>query len=138
MSSDSDYSDFIHDALLGAMIRTLSNGPEEWQCVQPSLVAAGIGLWQQRMNLVLSPSGGWYSLFNIPPGKIFLLEDYLALIDDLEERERVGKIRKKFPWKPSMAMWQDKFSLAWRIVHSKVLIVREEMLIGVDMVVPEA
>ena len=117
---------------LEAIIPAVRRGARESQRVHTILEAAGIGLWQQRSNQ-LCLSGAWYHLFDIPVGEIFLLEDYLELIDDPADCQRVAKSRDKMPQEPWQTRWSDTFSLAGKKVRSKAIVWTHETVLGVDV-----
>ena len=132
----SSFSDFFHDSFFGAMFLSL-NDPEEWSRVQPGLMTAGIGLWQQRGEVIYL-SGGWCELFDIPSRNFMFQEEYLRLIHDSDERRRAREFRDKLFQEPPMTVWQDIFLLDGKAVRSTALATRHGTLLGADILVPEA
>ena len=142
-SSDDDFPGIRFLEMIGraaggenreTIIRGVRQGARESRRVHTILEAAGIGLWQQRSNQ-LCLSGAWYHLFGIPVGEIFILDEYLELIDDPADCRRVAKSRGKLPQEPYQTRWSDTFSLAGKKVRSKAIVWTHETVLGVDVLV---
>ena len=127
-------NDFPGNAFLEEIIRSVRHGAREMQRVHVILEAAGIGLWQQKSNM-LCLSGGWHRIFDVPVGGIFLLENYVALINNPEDRVRVGESRDALHQKPENTLWEDTFSLAGRMIRSVAIVTGCGTVLGADILV---
>ena len=96
------------------------------------LEVLGIGVWMQRWDMV-DLSISWHRLFDVQNDGFFKQDDYLRLIDNPEERERVKKFRDNFRRKPLKTRWTDRFTLAGKRVHSRAFVMENETLFGVDI-----
>ena len=130
--SDSDSSHKTYRGFSSGTNFPGSTDTRKFQELHAVLEMLNIGIWTQRSN-VLCLSAGWCRLFGVPEDDIFLLEDYLMLIDDPDERRRVGEFRDNFHQNPPQTLWTDTFSLAGKSVHSRAIVTEDETLFGVDI-----
>ena len=105
---------------------------ENFRKLHIALEKLKVGVWTQHSNIV-GLSEAWYRFFEIMYGDIFLLEDYVRLIDDPKDRKRVWGFRDIFHQNPPGTLWEDTFSLAGKRVHSRAFITEDGTLFGVDI-----
>ena len=98
------------------------------------LEVLGIGVWIRQQGYVKTFTG-WHRLFGIPDDDLFLKKDYLSLIDDPGERERVKKFLDGIHRYPPDTRWADTFTLAKKRIHSRAFVMENETLFGVDILV---
>lgn len=96
-------------------------------------VISGVAIWLQQWNMVhLSES--WGEVFGIPTNEIVLLEDYLALIENDEDRARIWRGRESLISQTPGFEWSDTFTLRDRTLQTTA-IVAKGCIFGMDRVV---
>lgn len=94
----------------------------------------GFGPWEQLDHDLLCFTPAWRRLFGLKRTPV-TLEEYLALIDDPAERERVRVARQDLRFLVYGNHWSDSFLLAGQPVRSICLTTKTGRLIGVDSIV---
>lgn len=61
---------------------------------------------------------------------VIILADYLALIDDLVERQR---IRETLPYQAVGTKWLGEFILCGKRIRSTAIVTREQTIVGVGI-----
>lgn len=103
---------------------------------ESAFLIGGFAPWEQLGHDLLFFPPVWCRLFGLEKPPV-LLEEYLELIDDAAERERVRTARPTFRSLPPDKHWSDTFTLAGRPVRSTCLAAKSGRLIGVDSLVTE-
>lgn len=96
-------------------------------------VISGTALWFQKSNIV-HLSANWGEIFQIRAEEIFLLEDYLALIDDPEDRRRISDARESLISERPGFEWCDSYILRGHSVRTAA-VVAEGCIMGIDRTV---
>lgn len=105
----------------------------EIQRIHRLCAVSGTALWFQKFNMVYLTET-WHTIFGVPPDEMFLLEDYLVLIEDEQERNRIGTARESLISRSPGFKWCDAFTLCDRKVQS-FAVVAECCIFGLDRVV---
>lgn len=93
----------------------------------------GFGPWEQLDDDLLYFTPAWQRLFGLKKTPV-TLEEYLALIDDPAERERVQTARQDLQFLAYGNHWSDTFILAGQRIRSVCLTTKSGRLIGVDSI----
>lgn len=96
-------------------------------------VISETALWFQQFNMI-HLSENWGEIFRIPIDEIFLLEDYLALIENPEERSRISAGRESLISQEPGFEWRDSFTLRGQTVQT-VAVVADGCIFGMDRIV---
>lgn len=99
-------------------------------------VISGMALWFQQLNMI-HLSENWSEIFQIRTDEIFLLEDYLVLIESPEERSRISFARELLISQSPGFEWCDTFTLRGQRVQTAA-VVAQGCIFGMDRIVGRA
>jgi hypothetical protein len=136
MSERSSYphlfdSEFPAEPILVKLNEAAGEIEKEFQFLK---LVFNIGPWEQFDEIELYVTKAWLRVFG-QKENVTTLDDYLELIDNESDRERVREARENLAYQAIGTKWCDEFTICGQRIQSTAFVTQEQTVIGVDIVV---
>ncbi len=98
-----------------------------------------VGPWEQFSGeeRFICASAAWLRMFGKSEDEVVVLENYIDLIDDPLEAQRILKARENLMLQSIGTRWRDTFSICGRKIHSIAFVAQNGHVFGADVAVGE-
>lgn len=128
----------IHEDLIARLYEAVGEIDEEHKFYNSAFLAGQIGPWEQFDDSLIYSTKAWSKVLGISPGPQSLYE-YIQLIEDEKQREKVRKARLELITQNRGTRWSETFMIAGKKVKSSAFITKKGTLVGVDAILdPES
>lgn len=125
-------SECFDEPLLTRLYDAAGEIEKELQFLKRVFHIGNIGPWEQFDEIELYLTRSWLHVFGQKANAI-TLGDYLALINDPVERQRVRESRETLPYQAVGTKWRDEFTICGKRILSTAFVTGEQSVIGVDV-----
>lgn len=128
--------EFPEEPILSRLNMAVEEIEKEFRFLKLVFQIGNIGPWEQFDEIELYLTKAWLRCFGQKEDAV-TLEDYLVLIDDPAERQRVREARENLPYQSVGTKWRNEFTICGRRVRSTAFVTSEQTVIGVDVVIAQ-
>jgi len=125
--------EFPEDPIFSALNTAGEVIEKEFRFLNLVFLIGNIGPWEQFDEVELHVSKVWLRIFG-QEESAKALDDYLELIDDEIDRERVREARENLVFQPVGIRWSDEYSICGKRIQAAAFVTTEQTVIGVDVI----
>ncbi len=114
-------SEFPDEPILSKLNEAAGEVEKEFQFLNLVFQIGNIGAWEQLDEIELYVTKAWLRIFG-QKDNATSLDDYLALIDDPADRERVREARENLPYQAAGTKWSDEYTICGKRIQSTAFI----------------
>lgn len=126
-------SDYPEEPILSKLSDAAEEVEKEFQFLNLVFHIGNIGAWEQLDEIELYVTKAWLRIFG-QKCNATSLEDYLVLIDDPIDRDRVREARENLVFQAAGTKWNDEYSVCGKRIQSTAFVTTEQTVIGVDVI----
>ncbi len=129
--------DSIFRNISEGLVESLDEIGREVQFLNLVLHTCQIGPWEQFSGeeRFICASAAWLRMFGKSEEEIVILEDYIDLIDDPLEAQKILKARENLMLQSIGTRWKDTFSICGVKIYSAAFVAQNGHVFGADVAV---